>query len=260
MVHQTWWSMASEDALRAPRMSVEVTPAAQQRVEQSQTAMRACRVSVERSKIAVMLRRRRCERSFGISKCATVCPIGRMRPHAQVMSQEAHRLRHRRDECLFRGERQTQFGPEHHLPERRLFLLGGDPALLGIAVGDSHQDDEVIGVADGHEDRHAPAPVVAHDSRTLAEQSESDRSALCRAAARTAPCFAGAGHTCCSYRSSMRLSATLASRGDRIPPCGVPLSLRVNCASDRTPAFKNATINRLTLPSPTRRRTRFISA
>src|SRR3712207_7545701 len=41
------------------------------------------------------------------------------------------------------------------------------------------------------------------------------------------------GHACRSYRSSMAASATFASKGERTPPCGVPLSVRVNCASDR---------------------------
>ncbi len=57
------------------------------------------------------------------------------------------------------------------------------------------------------------------------------------------------------------LSAMLASSGDRMPPCGVPVavSLRV-CSSLRMPAFRNAFTSASTRLSAIRARTRSIRA
>ena len=61
-----------------------------------------------------------------------------------------------------------------------------------------------------------------------------------------------------SFASPLSSRSTFASSGDRMPPCGVPPSVRRKVPSVRTPAFKTATSTRFTFASRTRRRTRSI--
>jgi hypothetical protein len=61
------------------------------------------------------------------------------------------------------------------------------------------------------------------------------------------------------YRSSITLSAMLASSGESTPPCGVPVSVGLYETFSKTPALRNCAIRRFTLWSATPWRTRSIS-
>jgi hypothetical protein len=133
-------------------------------------------------------------------------------------------------------------------PQVGLLLFNQFSASIMIGRICRHEDDKVISIADGHEDRRAASAV----RRSMMAGAPNNRRRIGQRLRGPTPSGTRGSRSWPdeAFVPLVDDAATLLSRGESIPPCGVPLSVRVNCASDSTPAFRNATINRLSLPSP----------
>jgi hypothetical protein len=150
---------AVKDGLRSPGVSVEVGPSAQQRVEMVQTISEALsgRLSSEKlfdrfpQPLASLL---------GNDGSAHHASTAWVPSHSDVMPQKSHRLCHRSDE-RFRF-RELQSEPLLELLCQRDFLVFSDDATVldGAIASCIDENDEVIRVANGKEDRPPTVSIV----------------------------------------------------------------------------------------------------